>query len=74
MVKNFKGKAHVIEKLSDEEDFVKQNLFDSFELIKVISLIEGEFKVTIEVADLANEKLNSLQKIEQFVTAKQNLR
>ena len=70
LVKNFKSKAHLIEKLADTEDFVKQNLFDSFELIKVISLFEGEFKITIEVADLANEKLNSLLQIEQFVISK----
>lgn len=72
LLENFKSKAHLIEKLADEEDFVKQNLFDSFELIKIISLIEGKYKLTIGVADLANEKLNSLQKIDRFVTTKQS--
>ncbi|MFH0753005.1 MAG: hypothetical protein V2A70_00390 [Candidatus Omnitrophota bacterium] len=69
--KNFKSKAHLIERLADNEDFVKRNLFDSFELIKVVLLIETEFGIAIETADLANESLNSLDKIEHFVTVKQ---
>ena len=71
LVINFKSKAHLVERLADDEDFVKKNLFDSFELIKVITLIEKEFNITIEVADLANDRLNSLAKIDLFVTGKQ---
>jgi acyl carrier protein len=70
LVKNFKTKAHLIQRLADHEDFVKKNLFDSYELIKVVLLLEAEFKVTIEVADLANENLNSLDKIECFLKTK----
>ena len=69
--KNFRSKARLIQKLTDDEDFVKQHLFDSFELIKIVILIEKEFAVSIGPADLLNDKLNSLNKIEQFVISKQ---
>lgn len=72
LIKNFEGKAYFVQKLSDQEDFVKQNLFDSFELINIVLLIEHEFDIKIEVADLADERLNSLEKIEQFVISKKN--
>ena len=71
LVKNFKSKARLRQKLADGEDFVKKNIFDSFELIKVITLIESEFKITIDVADLANERINSLEKLDYFVTRRQ---
>lgn len=70
LIRNFKSKAHLVRKLADHEDFVKQHLFDSFELIQIVILIEREYKIKIEVADIANEKLNSLEKIEQFVIVK----
>ena len=70
LIKNFRSKAHFVQKLSDQEDFVKQDLFDSFELINIVLLIEREFKIKIEVEDLANERLNSLEKIERFIILK----
>ncbi len=70
LMKNFGGKAHLVQKLSDQEDFVKQRLFDSFELITIVLLIENEFEIKIEVDDLADDKLNSLEKIEKFVILK----
>lgn len=72
LVNNFSGKVRFVQKLSDQEDFVKQHLFDSFELITIVLLIEHEFGIKIEVADLAQGRLNSLEKIEQFVISKKN--
>lgn len=70
LINNFSGKAHFVQKLSDQEDFVKQRIFDSFELITIVLLIENEFEIKIEVDDLADDKLNSLEKIEKFVILK----
>ncbi|GEM_PF-3382303 len=70
LVQNFGSKAHLIGKLLETEDFIKKNLFDSFDLIKVIAILEKEFAVTVAVADLANDRISSLEKIEQFVISK----
>ena len=70
LIKNYRNKAYLIDKLSDDEDFVKMGLFDSFELINIVLLIQAEFKVKIEVADWARESINSLEKIATFVALK----
>ncbi|MDD5225843.1 MAG: phosphopantetheine-binding protein [Candidatus Omnitrophica bacterium] len=70
LAQNFGSKAHLIDKLPEAEDFIKKNLFDSFDLIKVIAVLEKEFSVTVDVADLANDRVSSLEKIEQFVMSK----
>ena len=40
LAQNFGSKAHLIGKLLETEDFIKKNLFDSFDLIKVIAILE----------------------------------
>jgi acyl carrier protein len=70
LAQNFQSKAHLINQLPENADFVQANLFDSFEFIKVIAVLEKEFTVTIEVADLANDRISTFEKIEQFVTSK----
>jgi len=73
LCKHFRNKAHLIRILPDNENFVRMDLFDSFELIMVISLIEKEFKIKIEAADLAGDKLNSLDKVESFLMSRRGL-
>ena len=70
LAQNFQSKAHLINQLPENADFVQANLFDSFEFIKVIAVLEKEFTVTIEVADLANDRISTFEKIEQFVASK----
>ena len=56
LIKNFKGNAHMVHGLSDQDDFVKQHLFDSIELINIVLAVEHEFNIKIEVADLAKDQ------------------
>ncbi len=70
LAQNFQSKAHLINKLPENANFIQANLFDSFEFIKVIAVLEKEFTVTIDVADLANDRISTFEKIEQFVISK----
>ena len=73
LIQNFRRKALFVQKLSDQEDFIKQGLFNSFELINIVLLIEHEFNIKIDVADFANERLSSLERIEKLVSFKKGL-
>ena len=73
LVQNFGSKASLVQKLLDQDDFVKRGIFNSFELINIVLLIEHEFNIKVDVADLANERLSSFEKIEQLVAHKSGL-
>ncbi len=49
--------------LDDEEPLFESGIMDSIALIKMLSFIEKEFKITIDMVDVTMEKFSSLNSI-----------
>ena len=48
-------------------DFIKKNLFDSFDIITIISEIEKEFDIKIDADEIKPKNFNSLKNIEKLI-------
>ena len=48
-------------------DFIKKNLFDSFDIITIISEIEKEFDIKIDADEITPKNFNSLKNIEKLI-------
>ena len=57
--------------LDDEEMLFESGIMDSIALIKMLSFIEKEFHIVIDMADVTMEKFSSLNNIIRTLEAKQ---
>ena len=48
-------------------DFIKKNLFDSFDIITIISEIEKEFDIKIDADEIKPKNFNSLKNIKKMI-------
>ena len=51
-------------------DFIKKSLFDSFDIITIISEIEKEFDIKIDADEIKPKNFNSLKNIEKLIKKK----
>jgi acyl carrier protein len=56
--------------LGDEDSFLERHLIDSTGFIELVSFLEETFGVTIDDQDMVPENLDSLVRIERFISAK----
>jgi acyl carrier protein len=54
----------------DDESLFTSGLLDSFALTDFVVGLEKEFSVTIPDADMTARKFDTLQKVEEYLTAK----
>jgi acyl carrier protein len=57
--------------LDDEEMLFEGGIMDSIALIKMLSFIEKEFQIIIDMVDVTMEKFSSLNNILQTLEARQ---
>ena len=57
--------------LDDEEMLFEGGIMDSIALIKMLSFIEREFQIIIDMVDVTMEKFSSLNNILQTLEARQ---
>tara|TARA_B110000858_G_C17688643_1_gene420179 strand:+ start:422 stop:652 length:231 start_codon:yes stop_codon:yes gene_type:complete len=54
-------------KFNDKTDLIKKNYLDSFSLMVLITSLEKEFKIKIELAKVDINSLSSINKIEKYI-------
>lgn len=68
--KKLKGKETLIDQLRDSDNFIDNKVLDSFELIQFFLYIEKKYDITIDIDDFIKNKLESLDRLEQYVLSK----
>ncbi len=58
-------------RLSDDDSFLEKGVIDSAGVLELVGYIEKEFKVAFLDTELVPDNLDSLAKIANFVTTKQ---
>ena len=48
-------------------DYIEENIFDSLDIIQIVSLIEGEYNVSIDGLDITPEYFKNLDSIIKLV-------
>ena len=56
--------------LSDDASLLESGIIDSTGIIEIIAFIEEAFKVSVEDAEMIPENLDSIAKIDAYVTRK----
>lgn len=51
-------------------NLIEKNILDSFTMIKLISFLESELSVKVDMEELSPENFNSVDKISEFVEKK----
>jgi acyl carrier protein len=64
----FRGES--VDAFSDEQPLVTSGLLDSVGTLKLVLFLEEEFALTIDAADIADGKLDTLTSIEALVLQK----
>jgi acyl carrier protein len=54
----------------DDESLFSSGLLDSFALTDFVVALEKEFSITIPDSDMTARKFDTLQKVEEYLTAK----
>lgn len=64
----FRGES--LDALSDDQPLVTSGLLDSVGTLKLVLFLEENFEITIDTADIADGKLDTLRSIETLVLKK----
>ncbi len=59
-----------IEEVADHTSLIEDGLLDSFSVVKLMMFIEKEFNIKIEVEDLTEENISTLNNIEKMIILK----
>ena len=57
--------------LTDTTPLITTGILDSIAVLKIVTFLENQFRITIEPHEAVVENLNTLSAIERFVTSKQ---
>ena len=52
---------------ANSEDFIKEGLLDSFDIITLVAEMEKRFGITIDGEDVTPENFKNIETLEQFV-------
>ena len=52
---------------ANSEDFIKEGLLDSFDIITLVAEMEKRFGITIDGEDVTPENFKNIKTLEQFV-------
>ncbi|MDO8467203.1 MAG: phosphopantetheine-binding protein [bacterium] len=52
---------------NDSENLITSGVLDSFSMIKLITFIESELKIKVDMEKLSAENFNSIEKIDEFL-------
>lgn len=58
--------------LTDSTPLMTTGILDSIAVLKLVTFLENQFRITIEPHEAVVENLNTLSDIERFVTSKQS--
>ncbi len=56
--------------VQDDQSFLESGIIDSIGVMEIVMFIEGEFSINVLDEEIAPENLDSINKIDAFVTAK----
>jgi len=65
--------GNVPEKISDEFNLINAGILDSIGIFYLISFIESEFSLKIDMEDLSDEYFKSILTIEKMILNKKNV-
>lgn len=57
-------------KYSDDASFLGEGIIDSIGVMEIVSFIEQEFKISVDLGDITPDNFDSVAKIAQYVERK----